>query len=171
MSGYEATTSFSGARLRMVDPRELAAPLPSREDLPWVKLFSPAAIGWVTFFGGMPAGFLLSALNYQRMGQGRKAATRLAAAGAILAVLIAIGVVTDVVLGMPGAFRSLYALLGLFAIIYLAKDAGAAVEEATLSARVGNAHWAHAALIGLGTFLASQIVITALVVLAALLVR
>jgi hypothetical protein len=134
------------------DPRFFAAPLPG-EAAPHastratVDLYTPATVGWVAFFCGIPAGLVLSALNYRRMGDGGKAGAHLAGAAGVVATLI-----VSMALGPLGSVLSLALLVG--SLVYLVRDTRAAAEGYQAAHPTADANGFVGFLIGLGVLIA-----------------
>ena len=132
-------------------PRFFAAPLPGGAESQAatraaVALYTPATLGWVAFLCGVPAGFVLAALNHRRMGEGARADTRLAAAVAIFTTLL-----VSPLLGPLGGLLALALLVG--GIAYLVRDARAAAADYRTAHPAYDASGFQGFLLGLGVAL------------------
>jgi hypothetical protein len=131
----------------------------SLEDREAIELYTPATLGWVAFFCGLPAGFVLAALNYQRMGEGDKAGMRLAGAAGLLAALL----FSTFALGSLGGLLNLAIYVG--GIIFLVKDARSSSADYRTAHPAYEAHGFQGFLIGLGVAVACSVAIFGLSVM------
>jgi hypothetical protein len=116
----------------------------SLEDRAAIDLFTPAAVGWTAFLCGLPAGFVLAAINYRRMGEGDKAGMRLAGAAGLLAAIL----FSTFALGSLGGLLNLAMYVG--GIIFLVKDAQSSAADYRAAHPAYDAHGFQGFLIGLG---------------------
>ena len=129
-------------------PRFFTAPLPggaasqAATRAP-IDLYTPATLGWVAFFCGLPAGLVLAALNYRRMGDDGKAGAHLAGAAGVLATLL-----ISQLLGPLGGLLALALLVG--GIVYLVRDARPAAAAYRTTHPAYDAHGFQGFLIGFG---------------------
>ena len=112
---------------------------------PPAKLWTPRAVGYITFFLGFPVGLVMAARNWMRMGLTNKAITHLVAGG--------VGILAFVILYLilPGSVGSVLGLaVNIGVLLYL--QAQTRRDIAALIAAnhaVQNAHWVGGCLIGL----------------------
>ncbi len=130
---------------------------------PPVKLWTPRAIGYITFFLGFPGGLGLAALNWMRMGLKKKVLTHLlagAAAAPVFAVLLLLPANTG---------RLLAFAVNIGVLFYLKKQMEKDIEAFRAGEReVQSAHWSGGCLIGLvmsGLFLSLTVVVAFLLTL------
>ena len=142
MSGH--VTSQTPYRMRAVPTASASSQ--AREA---VDLFTPATVGWTAFFCGLPAGFVLAALNYRRMGEGDKAGARLAGAAGLLAAIL----FSTFVLGDFGGLLNLAMYVG--GIIFLVQDARSSSDDYRTAHPAYDANGFQGFLIGLGVTVVS----------------
>ena len=133
-------------------PRLFTAPIhgeaaPHASTRATIDLYTPATVGWVAFFCGLPAGLVLSALNYRRMGDGGKAGAHLAGAAGVVAALL-----VGTALGPLGSVLNLALIVG--GLIYLVRDTRAAAEGYAAAHPTTDASGFAGFLIGLGVLIA-----------------
>ena len=114
---------------------------------PPAKLWTPRAVGYITFFLGFPGGLVMAARNWMRMGLTNKAITHLVAGG--------VGILAFVILFLilPGNVGSVLGFaVNIGMLFYLQnqtrKDIAAFIAN---NHEVQNAHWFSGCLIGLVT--------------------
>ena len=132
---------------------------PSMPSSPPVKLWTPRAVGYTTFFLGFPGGIVLTALNWMRMGLTNKAITHLVG-GAV--GLLALVIVLILLPGSIGTWFGLFVNLGM--LFYLQNQTKKDIEAFKAgNHEVQNAHWFGGCLIGLvmaGLWFALAFVVT-----------
>jgi hypothetical protein len=106
----------------MEEPISSPAIQPSTPASPPVKLWSPSAIGWITFFLGFPAGVVLASINWFRMGMRDKAIMHLVGGGLGTFLFIFI------IISSSGSSSGLSLLVNLGIIYYLAEQMKADIQ-------------------------------------------
>ena len=131
---------------------------PSMPSSPPVKLWTPRAVGYTTFFLGFPGGLVLAALNWMRMGLTNKAITHLV--GGAVGTLVFV-VLVALLPGNAGTVLGFFVNIGV--LLYLQNQTRKDIETFKANNReVQNAHWFGGCLIGLimlGLFVALTFVV------------